>query len=271
MLESMRRALLRLLRIPEGPHVPPGEETHAEVFRAGEGYYNFLLLSWFLKQIGAIVGLLFSSFFLHSVLVLGRVPWGRAKGITKVAKAVPWEAFMLIEVLAWGAFVVACAGTFLLLVWDYQCRYYILTDRCLRIQEGLWSFREQTFSLANIQDLDVRRGPLQRFLGIGDLVIRTAGGGGNEESGIHGGSETHNLHEGRLRGVADPERIRDRLLQRMRDSAGAADRGSGLGGPERGDRQPTGELVDAAREALLEARALRATLAEGPGLSSEQV
>ena len=270
MLEFARRAMLLLLRIPEGPHVPPGEEAHAEVFRAGEGYYNFLLLSWFLKQVGAIAGLLASASFLHTVLVLGRVPWGRAKGITKVARAVPWEAFVLIEVLTWGVFVVACVGTFLLLVWNYQCRYYILTDRCLRIQEGLWSFREQTFSLANIQDLDVRRGPLQRFLGIGDLVVRTAGGGGNEEAGLHGGSESHNLHEGRLRGVAEPERIRDRLLQRMRDHSGSTHKGSGLGGPEPEEGRLDRDFAAAARDALAESRALRAVLADPSGASAEQ-
>lgn len=257
MLESLRQTLLRLLRIPPGPHVPPGEEGHSEVFRAGEGYYNYLLLGWFLKQVGAIVGLLFSAFFLHGILVLGQVPWGRAKGVTRMARAIPWEAFLLIEVLAWGVFLLACAGTFLLLVWDYQCRFYVLTDRCLRIQEGLWTFREQTFSLANIQDLDVRRGPLQRFLGIGDLVVRTAGGGGNEEAGIHGHSETRNLHEGRLRGVADPERIRNLLLQRMWSQAGATPRDSGLGGPQ----IPAGDLAAAARKALVEARALREALA----------
>jgi membrane protein YdbS with pleckstrin-like domain len=269
MLELARTFLLRLLRIPPCPHVPPGEEPHSTVFRAGEGYYNYLLLRWFLKQVGAIFGLLTSSFFLHAVLVLGRLPWGgKAKGITKVAKAVPWEAFLVIEIVAWSVFVLACAGTFLMLVWDFQCRYYILTDRCLRIQEGLWNFREQTFSLANIQDLDVRRGPLQRFLGIGDLVIRTAGGGGDEQSGIHGGSETHNLHQGRLRGVADPERIRDHLLKRMRAQAGAPQ--IGLGAPARGVPQANTELAAAARATLVEAQALRETLAKLPWPSSQQ-
>lgn len=265
MLESLRLTLLRLLRIPQGPHVPPGEEGHSEVFRAGQGYYNYLLLGWFLKQVGAIAGLLISAFFLHSILFFGRVPWVKAKGLGKAARAIPWEAFLLIEVLAWGVFLLACAGTFLLLVWDYQCRFYVLTDRCLRIQEGLWTFREQTFSLANIQDLDVRRGPLQRFLGIGDLVVRTAGGGGNEDAGIHGHSETRNLHEGRLRGVADPERIRDLLLRRMRSQSGATSQDSGLGGPQ----VPANDLAAAARMALAEARALREALAAGS--SGEQV
>jgi membrane protein YdbS with pleckstrin-like domain len=252
MLEAARRSLLRLLRIPEGPHVPPGEESHAVVFRAGEGYYNYLLLGWFLKQAGAIAGLLLSASFLHAVLVVGKAPWGRAKGLTKLAMIIPWDAFLLIEVLAWSAFAVACAGTFQLLVWDYQCRYYILTDRCLRIQEGLWSFREQTFSLANIQDLDVHRGPLQRFLGIGDLVVRTAGGGGKAEADLHGGSDAHNLHQGRLRGVSDPERLRDHLLTRMRSH-----QDTGLGGTPAAQPQAGPELAQAARAVQQEAQALR--------------
>lgn len=255
MVERLRLLLLRWLRIPEAPHVPPGEEARGEVFRAGEGYYNYLLLQWLLKQVGAVAGLLVSAAFLHTVLVLGRLPWGRAKGVTRLAKAVPMEAFLLLEAMAWGLFLLACVGSFLLLVWNYRCRYYILTDRCLRIQEGLWTFREQTFSLANIQDLDVHRGPLQRFLGIGDLVVRTAGGGGGDaDRPGHGGAL--NLHEGRLRGVADPERLRDLLLQRMR-----AHSASGLG-----ERVPDGTapgLEPAAREAIREARALRQVLTGG--------
>lgn len=257
MIERLRLRLLRLLKIPEAAHVPPGEEAHGEVFRAGEGYYNYLLLQWGLKQAGAVAGLLASAAFLHTALVVGRVPWSSARGVARLAsrltRAVPVEAFLLLEGIAWGLFLLACAGSFLLLVWNYRCRYYILTDRCLRIQEGLWTFREQTFSLANIQDLDVHRGPLQRFLGIGDLVVRTAGGGGGAEA-EPGRSGARNLHEGRLRGVADPERLRDLLLQRMR-----AHSASGLG--ERTHRTEAPGLEPAAREALREARALRQALA----------
>lgn len=260
MVERLRLVLLRWLRIPEGPHVPPGEEPHAEVFRAGEGYYHFLLLQWALKQIGAIAGLLAGAAFLHTVLVLGRVPWGRAKGVTRAVKAVPLEAFLALEGMAWSLFLVAFVGSFLLLVWDFRCRYYILTDRCLRIQQGLWTFREQTFSLANIQDLDVHRGPLQRVLGIGDLVVRTAGGGGGEAD-PRGHGRAVNLHEGRLRGVADPERLRDRLLERMRAH----------GRPGLGETAPpTLGLEAAARLALAEARALREELAPPAARSAQQ-
>lgn len=262
MVERLRLRLLRILKIPEAPHIPPGEEAHGEVFRAGEGYYTFLLLQWALKQMGAIAGLLASAAFLHAVLVLGRVPWGRAKRVTQLARAVPMEAFLLIEGLAWGLFLVACAGSFLLLVWNYRCRYYILTDRCLRIQEGLWTFREQTFSLANIQDLDVHRGPLQRYLGIGDLVVRTAGGGAGEAD-RRGHGAAPNLHEGKLRGVADPERLRDLLLQRMRAHPRA-----GLG--EQAAPPQAQGLEAAARQALREARALREGLAPSAGGSAHQ-
>ncbi len=262
MVERLRLLLLRWLRIPEGPQVPPGEESHAEVFRAGEGYYQYLLLQWGLRQVGAVAGLVAGAAFLHTALVLGRVPWGRARGVTRAVRAVPMEAFLVLEAVAWGLFLVACAGSFLLLVWNFRCRYYILTDRCLRIQQGLWTFREQTFSLANIQDLDVHRGPLQRFLGIGDLVVRTAGGGGGAEAERPGHGAASNLHEGRLRGVADPERLRDRLLERMR-----AHGRSGLGEPEAAPRAPA--LEAAARLALLEVRALREDL-ERRGAGSAQ-
>ena len=250
MPESPGPFLLRALRIPERPHIPPGEEAHAEVFRAGQGYYTYLLLGWILRQTSGLIGLLVGTWVLNALVTGSSVPGIRVRGLGKALQGLGWELLLVLEIFAWGGFLLAAVGSFLLLSWDFQCRFYVLTDRCLRIQEGLWAFREQTFSLSNIQDLDVRRGPLQRLLGVGDLVVRTAGGG-DTQPGAHHGEEGPNLHTGRLRGVADPERLRDRLLQLMREKPRGTTPAVAL---------PSATLAHAAAEAAREARALRLSL-----------
>jgi membrane protein YdbS with pleckstrin-like domain len=52
---------------------------------------------------------------------------------------------------------------------DYEFRWYKTTHRSLRIREGVWLVREMTMTYANIQDISVSQGPLQRLFGIADL------------------------------------------------------------------------------------------------------
>jgi hypothetical protein len=128
-------------------------------------------------------------------------------------------------------------------------------------------------SFANVQNLSTEQGPLQRLFGIADLKVRTAGGGGKSE-GEPGEAGKKDLHLGYFRGVDDAEGIRDLILGRLRGLKDA-----GLGDPDEpvepatragavaeaepsapaSDRGPA-TVLDAARELLAEARALRAAL-----------
>jgi uncharacterized membrane protein YdbT with pleckstrin-like domain len=148
---------------------------------------------------------------------------------------------------------------------DYRYRWYMVSDTSLRIREGLLRVREQTMTHANIQNLAIRQGPLQRLFGISDLRVRTAGGGHRGGGSEQESSEGASMHLGYLRGVDNAAEIRDLILDRMRRL-----RDSGLGDP---DEQPAAEpttptgwhsgpddRVAAARELLAEARRLRAAL-----------
>ena len=66
--------------------------------------------------------------------------------------------------------------TFAILRLDYELRWYIVTDRAARLREGIVTLKEMTFTLANVQDIRLRQGPLQRLLGLADVELRTAGG-----------------------------------------------------------------------------------------------
>ena len=89
---------------------------------------------------------------------------------------------------------------------------------------GILSLREKTMTFANIQNIEIRRNPLQRLLGIADVQVRTAGGGGGAAESGHIGES---LHQASFRGVDDPEMIRTTIAERVR-----LHRGSGLGDPD---------------------------------------
>lgn len=48
---------------------------------------------------------------------------------------------------------------------DYELRWYVVTDRSLRIRHGVWVMREVTMSFANLQQVILSQGPLQRLWG----------------------------------------------------------------------------------------------------------
>jgi hypothetical protein len=142
----------------------------------------------------------------------------------------------------------------------------MVSDECLRIREGLFRTHERTMTVANIQNLSVRRGPLQKLLGIADLEVQTAGGGASSARHGHRQGPGADLHVGRFRGVDDAEALRDRIQAAMRRH-----RGSGLGDPDEPivaappafapafapARASGGDLAAACEELLREARGLR--------------
>lgn len=244
-MSAARTALLRLLRVPPEPRVPAGDAGPVRVFRAGRRYYRYRLVVWGFGQLGTLLG-----------LVAGIV------GLGFLAREVGGGPVLLllrgVEALAVVGFLAQLPVTYALLRLDYELRWYIVTDRSLRIREGIASVKEKTMTFANVQNLTVKQGPLQRLLGIADLEVRTAGGGGGGggEGGKHAVGES--LHEAYFRGVDNAAEIRDLVRERVRRF-----RDTGLGDPDDAPALPPGgeaadaELASAARELLAEARALR--------------
>ena len=116
-------------------------------------------------------------------------------------------------------------------------------------------------SFANIQQVEIRQGPLQRLLGLADVCVRSAGGG-EPAPGARGHGEESSLHLGVFEGVSNAVEIRDLVLERLRKF-----REAGLGDPEDARAAtlpvPTGRSVaEAMGELLSEARALRRAAGE---------
>ncbi len=177
----------------------------------------------------------------------------------------PWWVFPLINLIEYGGvllYLVQIPVTYAMVRLDYEQRWYIVTDRSLRIRSGLATVLESTMSFANLQQVAVTQGPLQRLLGLADVKVRSAGGG--EEEGNPHAQDT--LHTGVFHGVANAPEIRDLILERLRQF-----RQTGLGDPDDSHTDTTGpsatvtpsDALSAARESLTEARALRQSLSHG--------
>lgn len=174
----------------------------------------------------------------------------------------PW-AFPLLWALKIAgilAYLAQLPVTYLIARLDFELRWYMVTDRSLRIRHGVWKVNESTMSFANIQQVVVSQGPLQRLLGLADVRVQSAGGGGDAEH-RHGTEE--DMHHGLFHSVTNATEIRDLILERLRRF-----RASGLGDPDEKPAAPEpppapaapGDLLTAARELATEARALRAAL-----------
>lgn len=248
MTDALRRLVLTILRVPARPEPPPGDGASIRVFRASPAYFRLRLAAWVLAQIGTAIGLVVGLFFIARIDAL-------QQGWLGVALSVG-------EGLTWFLYLAQLPLGFAALRLDYDYRWYMLSDRALRIREGVLTVREKTMTFANIQQIGIRQGPVQRALGLADIEVRTAGGGSSGE-----GEGAHDLHRGLLKGVTDAERIRDTIRRRV-DAARdvhppdpladrSADAPTDPDTPAGPDRAGTG-AHDAARHLLDEIRALRA-------------
>jgi len=163
---------------------------------------------------------------------------------------IPFLVFL--EYLGILAFLAQLPLTYALVRIEFEQHWYIVTDRSLRIRTGVLSLSESTMSFANLQQVEVKQGPLQRLLGVADVRVRSAGGG---DSGEDGGEE---MHVGVFHSVDNAEEIRDLILARLR-----AYKATGLGEGEetaapihQGTSEALREAIDAAIEVLRQTRAL---------------
>jgi len=255
MVSVVKRLLMWLLRIPPEPSDPLGEEGSLRVFRAAPGYFTLKLVTWLLQRaiiLGAALALVvLEDLYLPREQLARQPPLETVIRIFEIAALV----FVLLQTLLSG----------LTLRLDYELRWYKVSDRSLRIREGIAVVRELTMTFANIQNISISQGPLQRLFRIADLKVESAGGGGAEARQRH--PLQVDMHTAYFRGVDNAEEIRTLMLGRLRGR-----RDAGLGDDAPRARTPAAAWsaagpraggTDGAAAALLaevrdEARGLRA-------------
>jgi uncharacterized membrane protein YdbT with pleckstrin-like domain len=241
-----------VLRIPPDPGPPPGDETKTKVFRAARNYFKYLLALWGLTNGFALLMTIF-------IFLLIWIAASHSRGDFTV---------MLPLLGLFGALIVfkVLAGVIELAVirLNYEMRWYLVTDRSLRVREGVFVVREATITFANIQNISISQGPIQRLLGIADLRVDTAGGGSGGNP--HGGQlPLRNLHVAWFRGVDNAVEIRELMQQRLRQL-----KDSGLGdheefvAPVSRAAAVSPRVIDALREVRAEAAALREAMRQTP-------
>jgi uncharacterized membrane protein YdbT with pleckstrin-like domain len=214
------RLLLGFLRYPGEPADPDGSAGSVRVLSSSPRYLAYRMFTLWAR--------LLVVFAVEEYLV---------------SRAVTGQPSRIVEV-AFFLCVVGIPGALLSLFTyvDYRVRSYKLSDRALRIREGLFVVRETTMSFANIQNVSVSRGPLQGLFGISDVLIKTAGGGGHDKmKGLR-----PDLHVAHFHGLPNADEVRELVLDLLKKTKDA-----GLGDHD-----------DAAPAASVQGRSLDGALAE---------
>jgi membrane protein YdbS with pleckstrin-like domain len=226
MYDKFKDFVVRILNVPPEPLDPMGGENSLRVFRAAPNYYRYRLFFWYFHA--AFLALFFFGGAI-SLIIVGFF-------------VMPWGLLMLLGGLALfpiGLFLIAFSYATLRL--DYEMRWYKVTDRSLRVREGVLTVREMTMTFANIQNIAVTQGPLQRYFRIANLEVKSAGGGsGTNPQEQHPGMI--DMHVAYFRGVDNAEEIRDIMLEQLRRL-----RDTGLGDLDDPAQDPAGPPAPAIR------------------------
>ena len=199
MYEKSKALALRILKAPtEPPEAPAGSGDSVKIYRASPQFLRYRLwVFWF----GVIASWL-------------------AVVATSIALAVTGlTIFIVIDVILIPTLLVTQYLGYFAIRMDYDMRYYIVTDRSLRVREGAVIVKEMTLSHANVQNLRVVQGPILRFFGIWNLKVDSAGGGSGENSTGEGS------HQIQMAGIDNAHEVRDLILSHLRKRGG----GAGLG------------------------------------------
>jgi membrane protein YdbS with pleckstrin-like domain len=123
-----------------------------------------------------------------------------------------------------GLYLVSFVGIVLVTIrLDWELRDSLIGTRSIRLREGAWVQREITLSYANVQNVEVTQGPLERLFGFQNLRISTAGGAGAAKAG------QASTHDATLVGLTNAQEVRELVLgavRRQRD-AGLGDKHDG--------------------------------------------
>ena len=183
--EGLWGVLTRWFRVPAQPPTLPALAGEAiQSFRPAQGFLRYLKFQFWIALI-----------VIDVLLVIGWLVLGVASPLAGV----------LITPLALFLIIAPDVVAYLAIHLRFDTTWYVLSDRSLRIRRGIWIIHETTITFENVQNVTISQGPLQRWFGIADVVVETAGGSGGrgeQHAGMAAG------HQGMVEGLdqraADP-------------------------------------------------------------------
>ena len=191
--------LVNWFRVPRAaPQMPAGHEEAARSFHPAPGYLRYVKLSFWIVLV--VIDVALTGAWI-AIFIRGGTFW----------------ALVLAPIFI-IAIVVPDVIAYLAIHLHYDTMWYVVTDRALRLRRGVMIVRESTITFENIQNVSIHQGPLQRYFGISNLVVETAGGGG---SSAQGQPAAGTAHTGLIEGIENPKEIRDLIMTRVRASKGA--------------------------------------------------
>ncbi len=194
--------LTRWMRVPSAPPELAGaDDQFVQAFRPAEGYLRYRKLFFWIGLFAVDIALVIAWITLLVTLPIVGI---------------------VLAPLFWFIIIVPDILVYIGIHLRYDTTWYVLSDRTMRIRRGIWIISEVTITYENIQNVFLRQGPIQRYFGIADVIVRTAGGGG--AVGGHGQQDLSG-HTGVIEGVDNAEAIRELVMAKWRaaQSAGLGD------------------------------------------------
>ncbi len=193
MYRGVWRVLTNCFKVPgQPPTLPADAGDFIKSFHPSPHYLSYLKLYFWIVL------------FVVDIAIL--VGW-----LVVLATDPPLAALLALPALALA--VLPDLIAFVALHLRYDTMWYVMTDRSLRCRRGIWTILEHTITFENVQDIHVRRGPVQQLFGISTLVVETAGA--SEPDG-------HNQfavgNKAIMEGLDNPDEIRNLILERVQHS-----------------------------------------------------
>jgi len=208
MFEFIKNLVVKLLKVPPEPENPMGDAKCIKVFRPSIRYFKYTIALLMLRSAGGFT------------VAIGIYLWILFSDKAHSSQV----SVMIVNVLALLAAVILIIKfivSLMILRLDYEMRWYKVSDRALRIREGIVRVKELTMAFANIQNLSISQGPIQRLLNIADLKVECAGGGVKIDNQ---GNTRDDNHIAFFKGIDNAAEIKELLVERLRKF-----RDSGLG------------------------------------------
>ncbi len=224
------RVLSDWFKVPEQPPtLPAAQGEFLASFHPSRGYLGYLKLCFWIALVAVDLAILVGW-----IAVLVWKPWvGMLLALPALALAI------LPDIVAYIAIHLR-----------YDTMWYVMSDRSLRCRRGIWVILEHTITFENVQNVHVRRGPLQYLFGISTIVVETAGAAEGE-----GQNKFAVGNKAIMEGIDNPKEIRELIMERVQRSKSA-----GLGDEPAARARAAGgwgaEHVRTLREILDEIRAL---------------